>query len=81
MQVPRTDLDTCMYRETACISRSLNYLLNILPWLVQDKSEAGTLAGTKFVMLIGRWIAVDFCHTKAIYDYYKSMVSIESFSF
>ena len=27
----------------------------------------------KFFMLIGRWLAVDFCHTKAIYDYYKSM--------
>ena len=30
-------------------------------------SEAGTLAGTKCFMFIGRWLAADFCHTKAIY--------------
>ena len=41
---------------------------------VHNKSEAGTSAGIKFFMLMGRYLAVDFCHTKAIYDYYKSMV-------
>ena len=37
------------------------------------KSDSVTLAGTKFFMFISRWLAVDFCHTKAIYDFYKSM--------
>ena len=48
---------------------------NSTPWLLQNKSEVGTLAGTKFFMFIGKWLAVDFyfCHTKAIYGYYKSM--------
>ena len=44
-----------------------------MPWLLRNKSEAGTLAGTKFSKFIGRWLTVDFCHTKAFYDYYKSM--------
>ena len=52
----------------------LRYTLGILPWLILNKSEAGTLAGIKFFIFIGRWLAADFCHTKAIYDYYKSMV-------
>ena len=39
----------------------------------KTKSEVGTFAGTKFLIFIGRWLAVGFCQTKAIYDYYKSM--------
>ena len=46
---------------------------NSLPWLLHNKSEVGTLVGTKFFMFIGRWLAVDFCPTKAVYDHYKSM--------
>ena len=46
---------------------------NSLPWLLQNKLKAGPLAGTKFFMFIGRWLAVGFYHAKTIYDYYKYM--------
>ena len=45
---------------------------------LQNKSEAGTLAGSKFFMFICRWLAVDFCQTIAVYDYYKSMITTNS---
>ena len=41
------------------------------PWLAVW--HLGWQSGTKFFMFIRKWLAVDFCHTKAIYDLSKSM--------
>ena len=37
--------------------------------------NAPQVVGAKFCVFIGRWLAVYLHHTKAIYDYYKAMVS------